>query len=260
MGPFELYGIFGHPLAHTLSPAMQEAGFRALGRKAFYLPFDLDVKNYRQVLRGRSQLILDGFNVTVPYKEVTARALDRQTPEARAVGAVNTVYRRRGRWVGTNTDVYGFCRALEKDGRFRIAGAHAVVLGAGGAARAVVYGLASKKAARISILNRHPERARRMARDFRKFFPGIDFSVSRLSGEPFRRAFTTARLVVNATSLGLKKTIRRSSRRAGFREPEEKRFFFMIWFIGRRIRPCWWRRKKRAIAPWAGPACCCIRD
>ncbi len=184
---------------------MQEAGFRAVGRKAFYLPFDLDAKAYRKVLREQHRLILNGFNVTVPYKEMTARALKQKTPEARAVGAVNTVYKKNGRWVGTNTDVYGFCRALSKDGRFLIAGKNILVLGAGGAARAVVFGLASQKARRILILNRHPARARKSARDFRRIFPKVVFFAGKLEGDTVKSAFADVQLVVNATSAGLKK-------------------------------------------------------
>ncbi len=202
---FELYGIFGHPLAHTLSPVMQEAGLKAAGRKGFYLPFDLTPADYRKVLASLPRLILDGFNVTVPYKEWTARSIKHRTPEAQAVGAVNTVYRRGRQWVGTNTDVYGFCRALAKDGHFRTQGKKIAVLGAGGAARAVVYGLAREKAACILILNRHPERARKIVRDFQRLFPKTKLQASALVPGTAKAALNEADLVVNSTSVGMKK-------------------------------------------------------
>lgn len=184
---------------------MQEAALRAEGRKAFYLPFDMNERDYRKVLSRLPQLVLSGFNVTVPYKEITARALPHKTPEARAVGAVNTVFRRGQRWMGANTDIDGFCRAVEKDARFRIQNKTVLVLGAGGAARAVVYGLASRKAACVRILNRHEARAVRLAREFKALFPSVRFEAGSLQADDFRQAFDGADLIVNSTSVGMQK-------------------------------------------------------
>lgn len=202
---FELYGIFGRPLGHTLSPVMQEAAFGAAGKKAFYLPFDLSEAEYLRVLKNFSRLSLSGFNVTVPYKEVTASRLKKLSAEARAVGAVNTVYRRGREWIGTNTDVDGFCRALRQEGRFRIRGKTCLVFGAGGAARAAVYGLAREKAASIVIVNRRFERARRLADDFQPLFKKTAIRAVKLTAENVRAAVKDSRLVVNATSVGMKK-------------------------------------------------------
>ena len=149
---------------------MQEAAFRIVGRKAFYLPFDLSKGEYLKILNNLPRLILDGFNVTVPYKEVTANRLKHKTAPARAVGAVNTVYRKGRQWIGTNTDVDGFCRALRDEGRFRIQGKRCVVLGAGGAARAAVYGLAREKAQSVVIVNRNLARAQKLVSDFQPLF------------------------------------------------------------------------------------------
>lgn len=202
---FELYGIFGHPLRHTLSPVMQEVAFRAVGRKAFYLPFDLSQGEYLKILKSLPRLILNGFNVTVPYKEVTAGRLKYKTAEARAVGAVNTVYRKGRQWIGTNTDVDGFCRALLHEGRFRVQGKHCVVLGAGGAARAAVYGLAREKAASIVIVNRRLERAQKLMRDFQPLFKKTRLRAIKLTSENVGVAVSEAQLIVNATSVGMKK-------------------------------------------------------
>lgn len=201
---FSLYGIFGYPLAHTLSPAMQEAAFRSLGLKAFYLALELDPGHFRKVMRGSRRLLLDGFNVTVPHKETVMRFLARVSPEAGAIGAVNTVYREKGRWVGTNTDACGFLTALEKDAGFRARDKKVLILGAGGGTRAAAYALAGRGAREIRIANRHPERARRIIRDFRPLFRDTLFKACGLAGADLTDALREADLVVNATSVGLK--------------------------------------------------------
>ena len=171
--PFKLFGLFGYPLSHTLSPAMHEAAFSKLGIEAHYLVLELAPPAFKKLMARNSKLLLSGFNVTVPYKETVLKYLDAVRPEARAIGAVNTVYRRGKRWVGTNTDMEGFLMALMKDGKFRPAGKKAVVLGAGGAARAVVYGLSRERVKEVLIADCFPEKAGKIARDMRKVFPRV---------------------------------------------------------------------------------------
>lgn len=200
-----LFGIFGNPLVHTLSPVMQEAAFERIGWKAHYLAFDFGPKDFHNAMTGLSRFPLEGFNLTVPYKQAVMPYLDALMPEARAVGAVNTVFRQGRRWVGANTDVYGFLTSLQKEGKFAPRGKKILVLGAGGAARAVVYGLASQGAGKIRIAARRKGRAALIARDFRKAFPETGFEI--LEG-PFGKlgpAFGDSDLVVNATPAGLKK-------------------------------------------------------
>ncbi len=196
--PFLLYGIFGFPLGHTLSPGMQERAFRALGLKAFYLPFEVRRNAFNRLMRRLPNLLLDGFNVTVPYKERVVRWLDRVEPSARAIGAVNTVVRRGSGWRGFNTDWLGFLHSLEKEGRFEPRGKNILILGAGGSARAVAYALARRGARTISIANRTKSRAERMVKEFRKVFPRVEFHCDSLGRLP-----SDIDLVVNATSVGL---------------------------------------------------------
>lgn len=204
--PFELYGIFGCPLKHTLSPSMQEAAFQSARVSAYYLPLESGRKDFLALMRQARRLTLNGFNVTVPYKQDVIRFMDQIEPEAKAVGAVNTAYRKSGRWVGTNTDVYGFASSLICDGRFNVADKAALVLGAGGAARAVVYALAKGKASAIHVANRHHEKAAVLVRKFSKLFPRTEFSSSGLKRTEVQLKLCSANLVVNATSLGLKKS------------------------------------------------------
>ena len=200
-----LFGIFGNPLAHTLSPAMQEAAFEQIGWKAHYLAFELGSRDFRKAMTGLSRFLIEGFNLTVPYKQAVMPYLHALTPEARAIGAVNTVFRKSGRWVGANTDAYGFLTSLEKEGKFDPCGKKILVLGAGGASRAVIYGLASRGARKIRIAARRRGPAAGIARDFRKVFPGMDFEILEGPFEKLKPAFADSDLVVNATPLGLKK-------------------------------------------------------
>lgn len=212
---FKLYGIFGFPLQHTLSPVMQEAAFQALGFRAFYLPFEVRREEFRRLMRRRSRLLLDGFNVTVPYKEEVLRYLDGLNPAARAIGAVNTVVRKGKRWIGFNTDGIGFIRSLEKEARFQPRGKSVLILGAGGSARGVAYALAERGAGQIIIANRTVSRLRKLVGQYRRIFPRVEFAPSplplrqrrirlrrkRRRGSKVRREID---LVVNATSVGLK--------------------------------------------------------
>ncbi len=200
---FKLYGIFGHPLRHTLSPVMHEAAYRKLGISAFYLAFDLDRPHFRGAMRRISRLPLSGFNVTVPHKEEVMRYV-RLTPEAKAIGAVNTVFRKGARWFGANTDVQGFLDSLSRDGKFHARGKSALVLGAGGGARAVVYGLAKTGARTVVIVNRRIQRAQRIIRDYKRFFPNTELRAITLRNGAVRKHVQASHLVVNTTSVGLK--------------------------------------------------------
>ncbi|MDP3921568.1 MAG: shikimate dehydrogenase [Candidatus Omnitrophota bacterium] len=203
-GEFQLYGIFGHPLEHTLSPAMQEAAMAGLGIKAFYLIFDLDGANFRRAMQSVEKSGLRGFNVTVPYKVDVMRYVDEITREARAVGAVNTVYRRGGKWHGANTDVEGFMTALRREAKFNPRGKKVLVLGAGGAARAVLYGLATNGASEITLLNRTLRRGVDCVGRLKSHFPTTRYRVGRLERRRLAEELSDVALVVNATSLGLK--------------------------------------------------------
>ena len=201
---FELYGIFGHPLSHTLSPVMHEAAFQKLGIEAHYIVLDLDPPAFKKLMRRIPKISLSGFNVTVPYKETVMPYLDRVQPEARAIGAVNTVYRRGKKWIGTNTDMEGFLLALMKDGGFCPSRKKAVILGAGGAARAVVYGLAREGAQEIVIADCFPEKAQKIAQDMCQLFPRAVFQAAAAGPPEVKEALQKADVIINATPLGLK--------------------------------------------------------
>lgn len=200
----KIYGIFGFPLKHTLSPAMHEAAFANLGIEAGYLPFELDRAGFRRVARQLAKSLLAGFNLTVPYKEAILPYLDKVAKEAAMIGAVNTVCRKGRKFWGYNTDWEGFALAL-REARFRARGKSVLLLGAGGAARACVYALGQGGARRIVLMNRHQANARKMSRHFQGLFRGIRFEVFPMRKFFLTQALRDSDLVVNATSVGLKR-------------------------------------------------------
>ena len=202
--PFELYGIFGDPLAHSLSPAMQEKAFALSGVKAFYLALEMNKSRFKSAMSKLRSVPLKGFNVTIPYKELVISFLDQVSPEAARIGAVNTVYQKKSRWLGVNTDVYGFLKSLESDAGFKIRGKKALVLGAGGASRAAVYGLAKSGAKTIWIYNRHGGRAKLLAKQFQRYFPHVQLHGHSLLEPALQETLSSSDLIVNTTSLGLK--------------------------------------------------------
>ena len=201
---FQLYGIFGDPLRHTLSPRMQEAAFRKFGISAFYLPFEMDLRNFRKIMKHLPSLILDGFNVTVPHKENVIPFLDKVSAEASVIGAVNTVFRRGRKWMGENTDACGFLRSLKEEAKFSIKGKRALVLGAGGSARAVLYALCSQGAESVTVVNRNLLRAQTIVRHFGSVFSKVKLQFSALAGFDFRSSLELVDLLVQTTSIGLK--------------------------------------------------------
>ncbi len=198
----ELYGIFGHPLSHTLSPVFQEAGFEKSGLLAHYLVFDFSEAVFKKTMRSLSKIPLKGFNLTVPYKQTIMPYLDWVTDSARAIGAVNTVYRFGKKWYGTNTDAEGFWLSLKKEWNWKPKGRSALVIGAGGAARAVLYALASRGVKSIAVWNRTEARAQELIQHFSKLFPQVAFFSTSVSSKNDLAPFD---LIVNTTSVGLKK-------------------------------------------------------
>jgi shikimate dehydrogenase len=161
-----LYGVFGDPVAHSLSPAMHNAAFEALGINSVYLAFGCaDIAACAAAMRA---LNIRGASVTLPHKVSIMPFLDEVDHTARRIGAVNTVLNRGGRLVGTNTDADGALQALRT--HTEIAGRTAAVVGAGGAARAVACGL-QDAGGRVTIVNRSVDRgaalAQRLGADFR---------------------------------------------------------------------------------------------
>jgi len=193
-----VYGVVGNPVAHSRSPHLHNPGFTALGLDAVYVPFLAD--ELPEFLRTARALGIRGLSVTVPFKEQALRLARSAEDEARAVGAANTLLAGtaggRGGWRAANTDVAGFLAPLQRQAPALLEpGAGAVVLGAGGAARAVVYAL-TRQGLKVLVLNRTPARARALARRFGCQWGGLEArEAARLGGGPA--------LIVQTTSVGL---------------------------------------------------------
>jgi shikimate dehydrogenase len=200
-----MVGLIGWPVGHSVSPAMHNAAFAALGLDWCYVPLPVPIEpadRIREAVAGLRALGLRGANVTVPHKQNVMPHLDRLSPAAQAMGAVNTIrVEPDGALLGDNTDAPGFVADLREHG-VDPAGKAALVLGAGGSARAVVYGLAHAGATRIAIANRTVERAQTLAAAMQPLFPAcpitahdLPAAVAALAGQ--------SRLIVNTTSLGM---------------------------------------------------------
>lgn len=199
-GRTRTFGLIGHPVRHSLSPAMHNELFRRKGVDAIYVAFDARPEDAGGVAPAIRTLALAGANLTVPFKERVIPDLDRLSPEARLAGAVNVVVREDGALVGHNTDGAGYVTALEEEMGVTPAGRSAVILGAGGTGRAIAAALAGRGATSIHILNRTVERAEQACTALADSFPGCSWTAGPLSAESFSAAAPHAHIVVNCTS------------------------------------------------------------
>jgi len=152
-GTTKLLGVVGHPIEHSLSPIMHNAAIAQLGVDYVYLPFPVKPEDLSQALAGFAAIGVQGFNVTIPHKQSIMRLLSDISPLAQAVGAVNTVWRSETGWHGTNTDVAGFLAPL-RSLRADWSQTEVLILGIGGAARAVVAGCAELGCTRVRVVGR----------------------------------------------------------------------------------------------------------
>lgn len=195
-GTTKVVGLFGYPVSHSLSPAMHNAAFEAMGIDYCYVTFPVNPKLVEQAVRAIPSLGLAGVNVTVPHKESVMRYLDRVDKEAAFIGAVNTIaINEKGQLVGYNTDGKGFMQSLEEEG-IDVEGKRIFVIGAGGAARAICFQLC-QHASEVIIYNRTLRRLQLLVADLAINYPNV------VGVEDFER-IAEADIVINATPMGLK--------------------------------------------------------
>lgn len=201
-------GLIGDPVAHSYSPRFQQAAFDALHIPARYELWPTPATQLIARVRSLCEPHCLGANVTIPYKEAVLPLLDEVDPLAARIGAVNTIVNRHDYLHGYNTDAQGLIRALQEhgigyvqsDGLVSLKGYTVVLLGAGGTARAAAFALVAASVSRLIIVNRHLERAQRLAADVQPFYDGHIFCLSdpTLLVPPHR-----ASIIINTTSLGM---------------------------------------------------------
>jgi len=195
-------GLIGNKLSHSISPQFQQAAFDYLGLDIRYEVWETNKDDLSKMVEGMRDASKLGANVTIPHKEAVLSLLDDVDNDARRIGAVNTIVNRGGKLTGYNTDASGFMRALRDDGAFSPRNKRAVLLGAGGAARAVGFALVDGRVRSLIILNRSVERGWALAWDLKV----SDTEVVALSWKDGNTltALGECDLLVNCTSVGMK--------------------------------------------------------
>jgi len=201
-GHTEPYAVLGHPIGHTLSPLMHNAAFDLWKRDAIYLAFDVLPERLMDVLPAMAHMGFRGVNLTVPHKQVAFENLEHMDDIARLFGAVNTIAFTPEGLVGHNTDGYGFLKALDEAFGCGVEGRHVLVVGAGGAGRAVALMAADAGAATLCLVDLDGTRAEIVAREITRMDRNVE-----ANAVPLSDAAAIARdmdLLVQATPLGLR--------------------------------------------------------
>ncbi|MEH1926308.1 MAG: shikimate dehydrogenase [Nostoc sp.] len=200
-GKTKLLGVIGHPVEHSRSPLMHNAAIAHLKLDYVYLPFPIAPENLEIAIAGFAAIGVVGFNVTIPHKQAIIPLLSEITPLAQAIGAVNTVSRQNNKWVGTNTDIEGFIAPLQTTYKQDWSQKVAVILGNGGAARAVVAGCHQLGFAKIHVVGRNVERLQ----EFRNSWNNspISENLQVHQWEELSKLIPQANLLVNTTPIGM---------------------------------------------------------
>ena len=192
-------GIIGYPIGHTLSPVMQMAAIKTADLDYSYIAIPVQAGRLIPAVEGLRSLDFRGWNVTIPLKSIITNTLDSLDADAKMIGAVNTVVNDGGMLTGYNTDVTGFVKALSEVD-FMPDECNAVVLGAGGAARAIIWGLCKRNAGHIAIGVRNPAKYKSIIEDFEVF---DDVEIFNWESDEFKEQIEQADILINATPLGM---------------------------------------------------------
>ena len=198
----KIFGLVGYPIKHSFSPAMHSAAFKALGIKAEYRLFEKKPKELTDFFKKLRSGSIGGLNVTIPYKEEALRYLDEISQEAELIGAVNTILVKSESLIGYNTDGSGFVLSLRKEVGISPQDKKIVIIGAGGASRAISIHLAQEKAANIILSDIIPDKAEKLASHIRKNISRA--KVSTVEKEELNSGVRTADILINATPVGMK--------------------------------------------------------
>ena len=200
----DIYGIFGHPVKHSLSPDMHNSAFNTLGLNSVYVAFDIYPESIEEAARAIRVMGIRGINITIPHKQTIIPYLDEVSPDAKLTGAVNTVKNENGRLLGYNTDVGGFLRAIREDLDFSPEGNTLFLIGAGGAARAVLSAFCMNGGAVVYITDIIKDKALELANQFKANFQNITIETVELDNQNLiEQKFEEADILVNASPAGM---------------------------------------------------------
>ncbi len=204
-GNTAVYGVFGDPVAHSLSPLMHNAAFTELGLNCIYIPFHVKLAELPVAVQGLRALGIQGVNLTIPHKQAVISELDEVVGDSLLSGSVNTVKLQDGRLIGTSTDGSGFLQSLREEGNFDPKGKAVLLLGAGGSAAAIVYRLIRAGIASLTVVNRDQCRLQELQEVVKA---KTDFLIEAV---PLRQLeqldWKRFHLIINTTSVGLHEDI-----------------------------------------------------
>ncbi len=198
-GTTKILGIFGNPIRHSLSPIMHNAAIEHLGLDFVYVPFEVQPENLCIAVDAIKAMNLCGINVTIPFKQSVIKYLDSMTEEAKTIGAVNTIINENGRLIGDNTDGKGFIRSLRETLKFNVNDKDCVIIGAGGAARAIAVSLIFAGADKVYISDINDDKALEIAK--------LDSSIKAVSISEISGIISKCSLIVNATPCGMENDV-----------------------------------------------------
>lgn len=198
----KLVGLLGYPLAQSFSSLMQNKAFEEYKLNKVYMPIEVLHENLEVVLKGISKMNFEGFNITKPYKIEIMKYLDEIDEYAKCIGAVNTVVIKNGLLKGYNTDGTGFLRSFEKSTNLTIKEKNVLILGSGGAARAIGMTLALNKANNIIVCNRTYEKALALSNDINTQ-TGVSSYAIPMEYEILEKAVNNVHVIINTTSVGM---------------------------------------------------------
>lgn len=199
-----IYGIFGHPVKHSLSPDMHNSAFNELGLDSVYVAFDIDPDNIGEATNSIRTMGIKGINITIPHKQAIMAHLDEVSPDATLTGAVNTVKNDNGKLSGFNTDVGGFLRAIREDLDFTPEGKTLFLIGAGGAARAVLSAFCMNGGTVVYIADILKDKASELADQFKANFENIRFETVQMEDKnTISDKFSESDILVNASPAGM---------------------------------------------------------
>lgn len=193
-----MYGVFGDPIRHSKSPIMLNRAFQEVGLNAAYAAYHIQPNQLKQAIEGIKALQFGGINVTIPHKIEVINYLDDMDEGAKILGAVNTLVNDQGKWIGYNTDGIGYVRSLIEETKTTLKGKRILMIGAGGAARGVIYALAKEQPEMIWVANRTLDKAQSLAQGMKTYT-----EVFGMGMEAIDDIKHNVDIVINTTAVGM---------------------------------------------------------